>query len=51
MTVGYDLSVMTNRENKINGRKALNGDSRKKHLRGSKRRANKAARRAGKVTV
>jgi len=40
---------MTNRENKKAGRNALNGDGRKKHLRkGGKRRANKAARRAGK---
>tara|TARA_R110000796_G_scaffold41179_1_gene101923 strand:+ start:17287 stop:17412 length:126 start_codon:yes stop_codon:yes gene_type:complete len=37
---------MNNRTNKINGRRALNGDSRKKHLgRDAKRRANKAARR------
>ena len=41
---------MSNRENKIRGKKSLGGDARRKHLRADgKRRANKAARKAGKV--
>ena len=43
---------MTTKENKITGRKALNGDSRRKHLRrDAKRRANKAARKAARKEV
>ena len=47
--MGYDVGVMSNRENKIAGRKALNGDGRARRLRkDARRRANKAARRAAK---
>ena len=40
------------KRDKITGRRALNGDSRKKHLRrAAKRRANKASRRAAKREI
>tara|TARA_R110000737_G_scaffold47134_1_gene67012 strand:+ start:2880 stop:3008 length:129 start_codon:yes stop_codon:yes gene_type:complete len=42
---------MSNKEAKITGRLALNGDGRRKHLGKAKRAANKATRRAGKVTL
>lgn len=43
---------MTNRENKMAGRKNLGGDGRARKLKGgAKRRANKAARKAAKGDI
>ena len=42
---------MSNRENKITGKKSLGGDARKKHLRkAGKRAANKASRKAWRTS-